>query len=136
MWVKLEAYALKQLLMGDIKKAHNKRRTCASSSSNMGHVVVALLQRPTSQWEFTENCTMRKKQTWVDKHRSLLKRRSSEAECYVIEKARGVSQSKEDILSLYGVRQAQMNNEEVPEKKNIEDVIDLTDTSKENIIDT
>ena len=79
-----------------------------------------------SQWEFTENCTMRKKQTWVDKHRSLLKRRSSEAECYVIEKARGVSQSKEDILSLYGVSQAQMNNEQVPE--NIEDVIDLTDT--------
>ena len=55
-----------------------------------------------------------------------MKRRSSEAECSVIEKARGVSQSKEDILSLYGVSQAPMNNEQVPE--NIEGVIDLTDT--------
>ena len=139
MWVKMEAYALKQLLMGEMKKAHNKKRTCASSSSHMGDVVMCLLGKSASSGssEAVRQNAPLEQTPWVEKHRKLLRRRSSEAECTVIEKAPGVHQTKEDILALYGVDKSkedilalygahQAKDEMAP--RGMEEVIDLTDT--------
>jgi hypothetical protein len=139
MWAKMEAHALKQLLMGEMKKAHNRKRTCASSSSHMGDVVMCLLGKSASSGsrEAVRQNAPLEQTPWVEKHRKLLRRWSSEAECTVIEKAQRVDQTKEDILAQYGVRKSkedilalygahQAKDEQAP--KGIEEVSDLTDT--------
>jgi len=91
LWLKMEAFALKDLLMKKIKKAHNTLRyskeTGRPAGSNMGNVVRALLQPGSGSRESslesggTERSTMAptpNKTSWVDKQRRLLRRRSSE----------------------------------------------------------
>jgi hypothetical protein len=150
----MEAYALKDLLMKNIKKAHNTLRYSKepknASGSNMGNVVKALLQcggsgSRESSLETGGSERDIKASTqggWVEKHRRLLRRRSSEQEevaLVAMKKMSGegkpTTTSKEQILALYGVK---VGEQEVPvpapvickskvEDTPILDVIDLTD---------
>ena len=100
-WAKLEGYALKEQLLKNLKKAHNTNRY--SRPRNMDSVVEALLsqRRVDSQEQDSPSATP----GWQEKHRRLLRRRSSENDLEVVAVAGPLAAKKarEEILQKYGV---------------------------------
>jgi len=150
LWVKMEAYTLKDLILKNIKKAHNilrySRDNKREPGHNMGNVVKALLHpalsRDSSLDPSEKAESVKATGGWVDKHRRLLRKRSSEVEEVALvavrkmsEHASSSSTSRSNILALYGVKDEEMqcpvpapavSNPKVQETE-VEDVIDLTD---------
>ena len=82
-WAKKEAYALKELLMKCLKKAHNFRHR-GMVKSNVGKVVQALLSK--SQGSDASHDTPQKdnREGWIQKHGRLLRRRSTESDVRIV----------------------------------------------------
>ena len=133
-WEKQEAFVLKELVMKNLKKAHNSNRW--TRPRNIDTVVQALLGKKEDESQETP-APKTTSDTWTEKHRRLLRRRSSEAEVMSV---RGPCDTKLDwprpdrqdtrtkILALYGVTDSTSSgdkghkgNDTVPV-----DVVDLT----------
>jgi hypothetical protein len=133
-WEKQEAFVLKELVMKNLKKAHNSNRW--SRPRNIDTVVQALLGRKEDEPQETPT-PKTTSDTWTEKHKRLLRRRSSEAEVMSV---RGPCHPRLDqpgpdsqdtrtkILALYGVTDSTSSGDKGHEGNDTVpvDVVDLT----------
>jgi hypothetical protein len=109
----MESFALKDLLMRSMKKAHNQRRYSKDGKplgQNMNMVVNALLGSHAQGQHAEQHSTIvgvsPQKTPWVEKQRRLLKKRSSEpdAEAALVSQQASSASCRGSILALYGVQ--------------------------------
>ena len=134
-WAKQEAFALKEQVMKSIKRAHNSTRW--SRPRNMDTVVKALLDKKEGhslESPGPEASTLTG--AWIDKHKRLLRRRSSETDVIfvkgppVVPDQPGPDQqdSRKTIFALYGLTDSASSTDKVHDTQDPipADLVDLT----------
>jgi len=132
-WAKQEAFVLKDLVMKSIKKAHNSCRW--SRPRNMDTVVQALLdKRDGDSLASPEPQTPPCIGSWTEKHKRLVRRRSSDTDVICVSGPNPVQpgpnqqDTRAQIYALYGVTDSSSSRDTVSalEDHTPADVVDLT----------
>jgi hypothetical protein len=134
-WAKQEGFALKEQVMKNIKKAHNSTRW--NRPRNMDTVVQALLEKKGRQSLASPDPEASTSTgTWIEKHKRLLRRRSSDTDVICVVGPPAVpgqpgpdrQDNRKNIFALYGLTDSASSTDTVHDTQDpiSVDLVDLT----------